>query len=115
MPREGIIAPPRRAVRLDLLRRHLRTLAQPRNRLRGTVCAMSLDEFIGVCGRCGRTTPILVVNWEHQTLNPDEQAAVAEWGQWYQRFNEVEDVYESRCPNCVPENERHLWERVADT
>jgi hypothetical protein len=76
---------------------------------------MGLDEFEAVCGTCGRRTPILVVNWENQTLTAEEQAAVDEWGRWYERFNEVEDACESRCPDCVPAAERHLWDRVSDT
>lgn len=78
------------------------------------MCVADLNEMFAVCGKCGRTTPISVVDSEDEQLTPDEEAAAAEWGGWYTRFNDERDEYEGRCPSCVPDNERHLWTLVAD-
>jgi hypothetical protein len=74
---------------------------------------VALDEFEFKCGVCGRTTPIPVVD-EFDELTAEERAAADEVGRWFERFNEEADEYEGRCPDCVPDEERHLWTLVSE-
>ena len=71
----------------------------------------TLDEVFATCERCGRMTPVLVVDSEDEPLSPEQQAACDEYGRWYSRFDPAQDAYVGRCPDCVPASERGLWIR----
>jgi hypothetical protein len=69
-----------------------------------------IDDFYAICERCGRTTPVLVVDSD-EPLTPEEQAASDAYGRWYSRFDPVQHAYLGRCPDCVAPDERQSWIR----
>src|SRR3954470_19382582 len=73
-----------------------------------------MDEFHAPCERCGRTTPVVVVESDDEPLTPEEQAACDEFGRWFSRFDPEQGADVGRCPDCVNPDERQLWIRNDD-
>jgi len=73
-----------------------------------------MDEVYATCERCGRTVPVVVVDSEDQELTAAERAAVEAYEEWFERFDPQQDAYVGRCPDCVPDEERHQWVRIGD-
>jgi hypothetical protein len=73
-----------------------------------------MDEMRATCERCGRTTPVVVVDADDEKLTAAQQAAVEAYEEWSERFDPEQDAYVCRCPDCVDEAERGRWIRIGD-
>jgi hypothetical protein len=72
------------------------------------------SELVAVCSRCNRTLQLVVVESFDQPLTNEEEAAVRDYADWYETFDESEDAWIAICRDCVTDVERAVYRRVGD-
>jgi hypothetical protein len=51
------------------------------------------SELVAICSRCNRTLPLVVVDAFDQPLTNEQEAAVRDYAEWYETFDESEDAW----------------------
>jgi hypothetical protein len=72
------------------------------------------SELVAVCSRCNRTLPLVVVDSFDQPLTNEQEAAVRDYADWYETFDESEDAWIAICGDCMTDVERAVYRRVGD-
>lgn len=72
------------------------------------------SELVALCSRRNRTLPLVVVDSLDRPLTDEQDAAVRDYADWYETFDQSEDAWIAICGDCVTDVERTVYRRVGD-
>jgi len=70
--------------------------------------------LVAICSRCNRTLTLVVVESFDQPITDEQDAAVRDYADWYETFDQSKDAWIAICGDCVTDVERTVYRRVGD-